>query len=135
MDKEYVPYNIALKLLDKGFDDITCSAFYKGNKLVKSIEKGGFLKSSFQHQFYNQTEVQYHNGDCLAPLWQQVFDWLRKDHKFHIEIFLSDNRPYNTFHYRVTQIGQYFTLTYDSFEGTYEEVRVKVIEKIIDENL
>lgn len=47
-----------------------------------------------------------------APPQSILQKWLR-DRDLHIEVLLSDNRPWDTFYYRVMRIGRYFTLSHD----------------------
>ena len=69
MKNQFVPYEMALKLKELGFD-VECLA-------------------SYYHAGKNLDINQYiHNGKytVLAPLWQQVIDWLRINHNIHIKV-------------------------------------------------
>ena len=57
---------------------------------------------------------------CSAPTQSLAQKWLRTL-GVHIEILLEENPPYESYHYRVMKVGQYFSLSYDPFKGTYEE--------------
>lgn len=90
MKEQFVPYEIALKLKELGFDEL-CFAHYVNGDL---ITKTAILKSSTM-QYYQQNNInpsnQYKDKKCTAPLWQQVIDWFREKHNIHIEIELTDN--------------------------------------------
>lgn len=65
----FVPYEIALKLKELGFDE-TCLAIYHRNGDIS------FSKTIAHNEYYGQ--------ECMAPLYQQVVDWLRDTHQLQI---------------------------------------------------
>lgn len=69
MKKQFVTYEIALKLKELGFDE-ECLAIY--------IHKE-FRLANFKSQSESQIMV-------LSPLWQQVIDWFRTNKKIHISL-------------------------------------------------
>jgi hypothetical protein len=72
MEKLFVPFELALALKEKGFDKRCFTKFNPNNKQLQSIS-GFELPSDF----------------ILAPIYQQVVDWFREDHKIHIQIFIG----------------------------------------------
>jgi hypothetical protein len=71
----FVPYDIALTVRDKGFDE-PCLAWYDTDK---------------EPVPYTQTHKEFdtiksEDGFDTAPLYQQVIDWFRDEHKIHIEM-------------------------------------------------
>lgn len=124
MEKLFIPYELALKLKELGFNE-ECLARYC---VVTEWEKPtGEVRLQISNDCPNN-----HKTLFKAPLWSQVFDWFREKHNYHYEIFLTSDSPYDKFHYRVMEIGKYFTLSYDNFEGTYEEARQACLEKLIE---
>ena len=78
MEKQFVTYDIALKLKLLGFAE-ECLAFYTPDSkellpVYQEPLKGYFTRASS-------------NESIHAPLWQQVIDWFRDTHRFHIEVF------------------------------------------------
>jgi len=77
MKKEFITYEIALRLKELGFDEECFMIF-----------RDGTLKAPALTDWYN------HNcriGNTIsAPLWQQVIDWFREKHNIHIEILSFD---------------------------------------------
>lgn len=71
MDKQFVPYALSLKLKELGFDE---KCF------------GGYNQSGDLHMGYNasQKDVKQNFDGCLAPLWQQAFDWFLKHYSLDI---------------------------------------------------
>lgn len=79
MNKLFVPYEIAKALKEKGFDEPCLSYWYTTNSVdpkirVKDMSYDGYINEPDQH--------------TTAPLYQQVFDWFRENHKIHIGIGL-----------------------------------------------
>ena len=70
MEKEFVPYELALKLKELGFNEY-CLAFYWTDTTQLVCDNDFTGKHSGVH--------------LQAPLWQQAFDWLETKHKlYHI---------------------------------------------------
>jgi hypothetical protein len=70
----FVTYEIALKLKEKGFNE-QCLAFFNG--------VGDDMLQPIDTDFINFREI----GECVAaPIWQQVFTWLRDVHDIDINI-------------------------------------------------
>lgn len=65
MEKLFVSYEIAKQLKDKGFDNVPCLAVYNFKKEIEL--------DSRETQYYAQKG---HKDGILAPLYQQVIDWL-----------------------------------------------------------
>lgn len=86
MKNLFVPYELALKLKEKGFDE-PCFAHYQNFKGF--IPQRAILASSSM-LYYQQENInpsnQYGDQFCTAPLYQQVVDWFREQHNLHINI-------------------------------------------------
>lgn len=75
----FVPYEIALKLKEKGFNELCLANYYD------EIEVGMMLTIGNKYGYkYNQTP---------APLYQQVIDWFRE--KYGLYIYMRPDRPNN----------------------------------------
>ena len=88
MEKQFVTYEIALKLKELGFDSSCFSAYTENGKLMdigdySNDDKVGELDG---HSYYIS---------CLSPLWQQCVDWFRKTK--NIFIFIDMSRYYDSF--------------------------------------
>jgi hypothetical protein len=73
MEKEFVPYELAIKLKELGFDE-PCFSFY--------IDVDKFLYTNQKWLDYN-----LNSRRISAPLYQQAFRWFRE--KYGFEIFLK----------------------------------------------
>ena len=73
MTKEFVPYELALKLKQLGFDK-PCFGYYQYTRLKLQLP---LIKSETQPQTYMGGE------DCSAPTFSQAFRWFRE--KYNLE--------------------------------------------------
>lgn len=67
LEKEFVPYELSVKLKELGFDEY-CLAYFK---------YGDFRIPDSNESFINSKVKSF---VVCAPLWQQAFDWFRIKH-------------------------------------------------------
>jgi hypothetical protein len=125
MGKEFVPYELALRLKRLGFDE-ECFGYYD----VDSGYSSGYAFC------YSDVGSQPEIG-CSAPLYQQVFSWLREKN-FHVNIdsyhCLGKNKPFGLSIDYLHKSGKWDYVDYrddEDFE-TYEEAQTRAIEIIIE---
>lgn len=127
MEKEFVPYELALKLKEVGFNKNCMAYFFTSGKLNK-----------YWNKYYNNTNPLYNQPfkfSCVAPLWQQAFDWFRKEHYLRKNpIYIGDNK------WRVKDqeewIGKKCMImqnihTYTDYDD-YDEARKACLKKLIE---
>jgi len=119
MEKEFVPYPLALIMKALGFDE-PC---FGGWSHPFENNKNGFLQ-------LNQ-ECEY---DIEAPTYHQAFKWFRDEHKLDYSIIKNDL----TKKYRISDIllkNKYIELEED-FEDReyklYEQAELACLEKLLD---
>ena len=78
MKKQFVTYEIALKLKELGFDE-ECFGRYEGTDYY--LEKWNGVKLEPTHTTSQNT---FSWQLASAPLWQQVIDWFREKHKIRV---------------------------------------------------
>ena len=71
----FVPYKLAEKLKEKGFDE-PCLGRYRDKKFQ--------LYSVIKEHCYNSDPISH--KDISAPLYQQVIDFFREKHNINIEV-------------------------------------------------
>ena len=120
MEKEFIPYEQALGLKELGFDE-HCFAYYDENEDFTSLEfdvySGGDLSDLFKN----------HNNDVEvnAPLYQQAFRWFREKYpKLDFAVGKIYNGT-NNYHYHIN-------LSWEYYEGTYEEAELECLKKLIE---
>lgn len=140
MNKEFVPYELAIDLKTLWFDD-PCICGY---------DNEGRLRSKLAHS--NDTGVRIdwdkHDTHVPAPLWQQAFEWLRKKYHIHVEIVTGAGTNGKAWYgkiindWNLTQKGSgnfdYFTKEIrmnNDFKGygSYEETRLECLKRVIEE--
>lgn len=116
MEKEFVPYDLALELKDLGF---------KNNYNFKEYDTYGYL----QHTGL----LESHKLEAInAPLWQQAFDW------FLNRGYFADIKPdliiTSLWSYRVVDInGKYNPENLHCYRFTYyRDARLECLKKLIE---
>ena len=140
MEKEFIPYEQALKLKELGFDEI-CLAVYFNNKfkLVKDLNINNV-------DLHVATEI----DAILAPLWQQVVDWFREKYSIFIEIksgnyfdTFSNSYQFHAFCkvFKNGELGRIVIIRdkqnnhiFQSYENAREQATLKAIA-LINENM
>ena len=118
MGKEFVPYELALKLRELGFSE-PCFGYWLA-------PNDTFLKEDLILSFI-QGKNNKDNG-CFAPLWQQIFDWFHKEHNLFAEFSFNTLRSKYDWCIPVNINKGYCSQEeYD----TYEEARLECLKKLI----
>ena len=128
MNKEFVPYELAGKLKQLGFDE-QCIAYYD-------------LRNNLE--FYGLDNLKdTHCVQLTTPLFQQAFRWFREKYDIHYSIDRECSQQdykwgYNWSLYNYTGIfNEYLTSHPDAPAGewvydTYEEAELACLEKLIE---
>lgn len=95
MEKLFVPYELAVKLNDKGFNE-KCLAYFH----VCNAYQNGYC---FHIADKSRADNRYTLLDC--PLYTQVIDWLREKHGIHIWNSPVVPASYEWFYWPVTEGG------------------------------
>jgi hypothetical protein len=139
MEKEFVPYDLALRLKELGFYE-PCIAFYQVENFEKTPcgvdDKDEYIRTGFST--CKNSEIPEHFTS--APLYQQAFRWFREKYSLYTEmhkkfdgigvsIILSEYR-YDMRQDKEVEhhIPKYFGTTYKS----YEEAELACLEKLIE---
>lgn len=125
MNEDFTPFELAVKLREKGFDE-PCYGYYHCNGGNDSFELCGngdcdFLNSKNQYR-------------VAAPTISQVLKWLREKKKIHIEVMFI--RPlHNRAKYYITDIdgsrGNFMDVADASYE-TWEQATLAGIKYVLD---
>jgi len=112
MTNEFVPYELALKLKQLGFDE-PCFGWYEAH----------------DHEEVNLTYSRNSEGwldglHCSAPLFQQAFRWFRKEHSLG---HMINGIGYESFLMNAGGIITVFPLFF-----TYQEAELACLDKLIE---
>lgn len=146
MEKEFAPYELALKLKVLGFDE-PCFGYYVDGELRGinlGIEELGGVEPYYQrfgfHTLSNHNIDNQNKIVVTAPTFSQTFRWFSENHNLHAEQYTVDMGAIEySFQIRDLYSEKYI---YDNFVGaggsyhgtfdTPEEVELKCLEKLID---
>jgi hypothetical protein len=114
MEKEFVTYELALRMKQLGFDE-SCFAFY-------GDENDFSMDSSRKNNPFRKTE-------CVAPLFSQAFRWFREKFGLNHEIsYAGREGEYNAF------VNDYVYGNNSNSPSvfTYEEAELACLDKLIE---
>lgn len=120
MKDQFVPYEIALKLKELGFNK---PCFGVWNNPVSEYEVTLVYGGKLHEGYINDLE----SYKVMSPLWQQAFDWFREEHGF--DSWIERYRDDESFIFQIPKanfdrIQGYYT----SYEDAREDLLLKLIE-------
>lgn len=124
MKEQFVPYELAIKLKELGFDEKCFSGY--------NLEWNGQMKFAQQVPYvgdnYGWGKYSHHNKHIIkAPLWQQAFDWFRENHDMYS--YIVSKGIYG--HYFIIN-GEEYGDDEENCGFHYEEAKLKCLEKLIE---
>jgi hypothetical protein len=126
MEKEFVSYEVALKLKELGFDEPCLTYYYE---LTSNLRTHLAIDVRNAWTYSGNKKL----GFTLAPLYQQAFKWIREKHNIDISI----NTIYSK--YNENTIKQYSGFidtktmyTNVGFYDNYEEAQLAGLQKMIE---
>lgn len=139
MNEDFVSFELAVKLKEKGFKEL-CLAYYTNYDILyyNYYHKAGacYRDCYLSHNSMPKDSVSGKFVD--APTISQVLKWLRREKNIFIEIFLYD-RMYSAFVKSVTQIDENDLFhkclnedTSDEEYATYEQSAFAGIKYVLD---
>lgn len=121
MEKQFVPYELALKLKEIGFDE-DCFGYY-GEPLIGKQERFSLRLDWTPESYPFKNELH-----CLAPLWQQAFDWFRINKYLYADVY----RTGKVFSANIEYILMGNSLCEVIEDVSYEEARLECLKKLIE---
>ena len=130
MEKEFVAYELAVKLKELGFDD-GCFGYYEPNKNLNYIEK--HILKDFPYLAKNSEWQDL----CAAPTYSQSFRWFREKNIYAtINTYhsVNEDKPFGLSIDYLHESGKwdYFDYSGESDFETYEEAELACLEKLIE---
>jgi len=124
MEKEFVPYEIALALKELGFDE-PCFGFYnhQGQLILMTQEDENSI------QVYKNSYVKL-GKQYAVPLHQQAFRWFREKYKLQAEILWRGDMECFCYKTGKFKYGSH-DFSKDDFK-TYEEAEQACLDKLIE---
>ena len=116
MEKEFIPYELALRMKGLGFDE-PCLAWYDGR-----------YTSSINENYCKNSEEWLNTIHCATPLYQQAFRWFREKYGYYYQIGNSgDNTKF-----LMLRDSEMSIVWNDKGFNTYEEAELSCLEKLIE---
>ena len=120
MEKEFVPYELALELKQLGFYELCFGYFDRKDCCVLKID------------------AVYQNTNLSAPTYSQVFRWFREKHNIDawVQPFVSEKQngkpflPYESYAYYIFEDGVYVADGVNFLDS--EEAEMACLKKLID---
>ncbi len=123
MEKEFVPYELALELKELGFDKL-CICIYNREKALRANVFNN------PNDRFKSVQLSYNNGKIPAPLYQQAFRWFRE--KYNLESHVKKDWTDGILHgYEsiIECLDGYIDV--GTFK-TYEEAELECLRKLIE---
>ena len=128
MEKQFIPYELALELKELGFDG-ECLALYQSNHNNKpfiNINDKINIEALLSGKIKNEG-IQYLTK---APLWQQAFRFFRE--KYGLHYIICKNIQMDGYGYREVILIPYMEENENTIFKTYEEAEVECLKKLIE---
>jgi len=129
MNEDFVPFELAVKLKEKGFKEECLGCYINGDYFYNIHYPVSNHQMWFSHNSYDNI---WHRDIIDAPTISQVLKWLRKEKGLHIEILhiFSEETLWN---FEVVHIGSYERLWNDSeLFDNYEQAALAGIKYVLD---
>lgn len=121
MKNQFVPYELALKLIKIGFN-MSCLGYY-----MKGWEHHVSIGDPIMADIVTNGKV------IAAPLWQQAFDWFREKHNYSVSINFNGNGFYYWWITKTYPLWEEYVsmdeISYD--QGSYEVAREGCLKQLI----
>jgi hypothetical protein len=115
MEKEFVTYELAVKLKKLGFDEPCFGTWDRSDKLWTGNPVNGIWDIP--------------EGITLAPLYQQAFKWFRENHGLDYEIPYAGNKgEYHAFVEKYVYGNNRNNPSVFSYDDAQQECLIKLIE-------
>ena len=131
MKEQFVPYELALKLKELGFDEECLGAYNQSdnNKFMIAPQLSSYEINTGKNS--DRTDINV----VTAPLWQQAFDWFRERHNHSGEVYFYSSADFGKWHFDIEPLkldGERFTTPVKEGFQTYSLARESCIEKLIE---
>jgi hypothetical protein len=110
MNREFIPYELALELKQLGFDEPCLASYYHAGRRLDICE------------YINHGEY-----TVLAPTYSQAFRWFREKHNLFGQVNI-----HTYFIYNISNGDFKMVKEYDKLFETYEESELACLKKLIE---
>ncbi len=134
MKKEFIPYELALRLKALGFDE-SCFAIWSGidelnfsiTDTVRLYSSGFRINGTQSSKFYIND---FNSLRVAAPTFSQAFRWFRE--KYNINTVISWRDDLLNYDISLTEMKKHGCFHYTDNFDTYEEAELACLKKLIE---
>jgi hypothetical protein len=128
MEKEFVPYELALRMKVLGFDE-PCLGYYTHNE---KLCRYGSNEINIEYLFCTHKDI--YKTYSLAPTFSQAFRWFIENYGLWFRPdYYDDLKEYN-FQGNIHKLGNFSSLADNTCEGAELACLEKIIEIVESEN-
>jgi hypothetical protein len=122
MNKEFIPYELALELKQLGFNE-PCFAWYDSAR-----------QDILNYYHVNNSDGWLSGNNCSAPTYSQAFRWFREKHNLRCQINYIGGLINKTTWWDISVIGHYNTdpKEWEMKYQPYEEAELECLKKLIE---
>lgn len=135
MEKEFVPYELALRLKALGFDEPCIIEMSSGNFDIPIDE--------YRIRGVNQDDIIYklnmikpiRNSEidgCTRPTFSQAFDWFLEKHSLYFRPDYCDELKEYDFQGNIHKLGKYSAIVFIGNHKTHKEAELASLIKLIE---
>jgi hypothetical protein len=133
MEKEFIPYELAVKLKALGFNE-PCFGKYLSNLQSDWKEFELILEMGMNEEFEDNRNIYLLEEACSAPTYSQAFRWFREKHGLDYEIPYAGNKgEYHAFVEKYVYGNNRNNPSVFTYEGAEEICLEKLIEIVENE--
>jgi hypothetical protein len=137
MEKEFVPYNLSLRMKQLGFDE-PCFRYEAVKKICENQAQPGGCQLPNVHCGYPACTIDSSVESLPIPVWQQAFRWFREKHglcSWIERMYTADSICYYryTCEYKKDPLSKTHEVILSLKEyDNYEEAELVCLEKLIE---
>jgi hypothetical protein len=128
MEKEFVPYELALRMKALGFDEPCFNLYHLNRRELMYVCPNIGEVATYKYDNHNKT------NHISAPTWQSAFRWFKKEYKIHVSYGTTSDYHEERNGFVISNYidGSRNNLFTDWEVGTYEEAELACLTKLIE---
>ena len=127
MEKQFIPYELALELKELGFNEGVLAQYRVDGYLCWGKDDCSLGSDISDEDYKNNCFPEF---GCRAPLWQQAFRFFRE--KYGLHYIICKNIQMDGYGYREVILIPYMEENENTIFKTYEEAEVECLVKLIE---
>jgi hypothetical protein len=138
MEKEFVPYELALRMKELGFDEPCFAMWTQGWSEFEwsSSMLPRIFSSRFRLNDTQSCEAYFNNIDAAfgiaAPTWQSAFNWFLEKHSLYFRPDYLDELKEYDFQGSIHKLGKYNAIVFIGNHKTHKEAELASLTKLIE---